>query len=211
MSRLITFGCSFTYGSFLPDCCSILRDGTACHGSVPSKLAWPQVLGDLLGREVINKSLPGASNLQILYEILNFKFKPDDQVVIMWSLPNRDLVFTKRWNKDSIGILKPFRQLGTWMTDLFARRWISTLNEYDYGVKSWVYMQHAGLFLDSIDIKHIHYPANITELLQYKPEFVNVSNLIESAKMFNIDRASDAQHPGVESHKLTAKKIYSIL
>ena len=211
MPRLITFGCSYTYGSFLPDCCSTLSDGAPCHGAIPSKLAWPQLLGDMLGLEVVNKSLPGASNLQILYEILNFKFRPDDQVVIMWSLPNRDLVFTKFWKKDSIGILKPFRQLGTWMTDLVARRWITTLNEHDYCVKSWVYMQHAGLYLDNKNIKYIHYPANISELLQYKPKFINLTNLVTAAKMFNVDKAIDSQHPGVVSQQLTAKQIYGIL
>ena len=53
MSRLITFGDSFTYGHGLVDCHVPEKNW---QGPNPSKFAWPQVLGDMLGIEVINKS-----------------------------------------------------------------------------------------------------------------------------------------------------------
>jgi hypothetical protein len=60
MSRLITFGDSFTFGHHLPD---------------PNTQSWPAILADLLNRELVNVADPGASNIEILTAILSFDFK----------------------------------------------------------------------------------------------------------------------------------------
>ena len=69
--RIITFGCSFTYGHYLEH-----------DQKQPSTSAWPSMLGTLMGLEVINKAIPGASNLEILLSILKFKFLKDDIVIV---------------------------------------------------------------------------------------------------------------------------------
>ena len=75
MSRLVTFGCSHTYGIGLQD---------------PSKEAWPNVLGKLLEKEkTVNKGNPGASIKEIAHTAFNFKFLPTDTVVVLWTHLNR--------------------------------------------------------------------------------------------------------------------------
>ena len=61
--RLVTFGCSNTYGSFLP--------GEMITQAKPSKYAWPAVLSNKLGIECVNKGIGGASNKLISYVLHN--------------------------------------------------------------------------------------------------------------------------------------------
>ena len=56
--RLITFGCSNTYGHGLPDCHVPPNEA----GPNPSKVAWPQLLADRRGLECVNLGQPGGSN-----------------------------------------------------------------------------------------------------------------------------------------------------
>ena len=82
MSRLITFGDSFTYGHHLVD---------------NNKQAWPAVLGTIMNLPVVNVAQPGSSNVEILAEILNFEFKDNDLVIIGWTFVERDIVFKKEF------------------------------------------------------------------------------------------------------------------
>ena len=84
MSRLIVFGCSYAYGFALPD--------YNLDSSKPSKFAWPVFIASAMNRQLINKALPASSNKRIWYEITNFKFKPDDIVIISWSYGHRSCI-----------------------------------------------------------------------------------------------------------------------
>jgi hypothetical protein len=92
MPRLIAFGCSNTYGEGLEDC---YVPGGIRHGKPSaSKTAWPNTFGNLLNcSEVINQSKPGASNKLIWKTIVDFNFKQDDLVIIMWSHADRHCFF----------------------------------------------------------------------------------------------------------------------
>lgn len=78
MSRLITFGCSYTYGQGLPDCeNTVINTGIKkfyVNSSAPSKQGWPSILSKRLDLELVNISAPGLlSNNQtanLLYEVL---------------------------------------------------------------------------------------------------------------------------------------------
>lgn len=206
MSRLVAFGCSFTYGQGLPGC--VVGNNTSNVSNTPSDLAWPSLLGKLLKVETINKGIPGASNLEILYQILNFEFRKNDTVVIMWSLPVRDLYFISNSNK-----IKPYRQLGLWLTNKtgYVFEWLSNVKLVDQIVKSWIYIQHADLYLGKKNIKYIHFPANSQELLEYKPKFIkNITNLYIDGQSY-IDTCVADRHPEINSHTETANKIYKIL
>ena len=76
MKRIIAHGCSCTYGHSLEDCVDPVD--TALPGPAPSKMAYPQLIADTLGRECINASTPGIGNLNILRNILNFDYQEDD-------------------------------------------------------------------------------------------------------------------------------------
>lgn len=72
--RLIASGCSFTAGHGLED---------------PGTQAWPAVLGNLFGCDVINLGESGAGNSYIINKILDFgsinAIGPEDLVIIGWS------------------------------------------------------------------------------------------------------------------------------
>ena len=90
MSRLVTFGCSYTYGIGLPDC------NTPAHNMAlapPSKLVWGSLLGDLLNREVVNTSYPGGCMKRVNHTIQNTEFKQDDIAIILWPEPARYIIF----------------------------------------------------------------------------------------------------------------------
>lgn len=201
MARLITFGCSFTYGQSMPDC--VEKGNVYNPGPKPSKFAWPNVLSKMLNIECINQSNCGASNLEILYKILDFNFEKDDVIVIMWSLPERDIYFTR--------LMKSYRKLGAWMTDKIAKKWMLTLDEYDYIQRSWIYMHHADLYLKNLDVKYMHYPAYADKLtVESSLKNISINNLYLDGQV-NCDLALDNSHPGIESHKQTANNIFNIL
>ena len=94
MQRLITFGCSYAYGTGLEDCKNWFFN--QFHHLKPSKLGWAQTLANKLDIELVNKSFPGSSNIEVLYSILKFDFKKDDVAVIMWSHYVRDMLFNNQ-------------------------------------------------------------------------------------------------------------------
>jgi hypothetical protein len=205
MSRLITFGCSYTYGQGLPGC--KVGNNSTKFSNTPSDFAWPSVLSKMFNIEVVNKGIPGSSNLEILYHILNFKFEKDDIVICMWSLPDRDLYF-----KSNKGF-KPFKQLGIWLRhrNKLEDIWFKNLNFTDNCIKSWIYIHHADLYLSNLNLKYIHYPIIPHLLEEYKPSFIqNIRNL-HTEGFVNIDTCEADNHPGINSHIKTAEKIFKIL
>jgi hypothetical protein len=103
--------------------------------------------------------------------------------------------------------------LGLWLTNKtgYVFEWLRNVKLVDQIVKSWIYIQHADLYLSKKNIKYIHFPANYQELLEYKPKFINdITNLYTSGHCY-IDTCIDDSHPGINSHIETANKIYKIL
>ena len=196
--RLVTFGCSFTYGQGLPDCLDIETDG-------PSQMGWPALLAKKLDRELVNNSSPGSSNLEILHQILNFEFLEDDIAVVMWTVFDRDTIFHKA-DKPSESYLE---KVGAWSKFKLAKKMFRNMELSDQAVKSWIYIHHADLIFKSKNIEYVHYTAIAGHLEPYKPKFIEVDNMHDIG-LFWLDRTED-NHPGIESNKVTADKIYEIL
>ena len=74
MSRLITFGCSNTYGQGLVD---------------REKNVWGACVSRALNRQHVNMGVPGSSNKYIAYNITKFEFLKEDLVLILWTFPER--------------------------------------------------------------------------------------------------------------------------
>ena len=199
MSRLITFGCSYTYGEGLPDVkLNLLRNPKA-----PSKLSWTKILSDELGLELVNVSFPGSSNTEILYNILTFNFQPDDIVVVMWTHCVRDIRFDS-W----LQFISQRTRLGFWTTNS-NKAWESQITIKDYVYKTWLSIHHAGLFLKSKKINHLHYPFEVSEYKSHVIKELIVDDFSEEGFIV-VDKVKDG-HPGVESNKLTAYNILRIL
>ena len=199
MSRLITFGCSFTFGLGLHD---------------PSSQSWPAILGKLVNRTVINNGSPGSSNLEILSRILSFKFHKDDLVVIGWTYCNRDVIF----NKDGT-----YEKITPWVDDSISEMWLKLHSEHDIEVRSGMNIHHAELYLDNLKIKNYGFwavpgpGAKIDRFLTAVfnngprlPVFVK-KNTLHKGVMNLVDLASNNSHPGPLSHNTAAEKLYRII
>lgn len=91
MKRLIVFGCSYAYGFGLHDC------NTAIDSLTPSNYCWPVFIASAMNRKLINKSVPASSNKRIWNAIRNFKFRPDDVVIISWTYNHRSCILKSPW------------------------------------------------------------------------------------------------------------------
>lgn len=205
MSRLITFGDSFTSGQKLED------EITQC---------WPARLGLKLDLKTINKAYPGSSNVEILAEILNFKFDKDDLVIIGWTYVERDVVF----KKDTLFKLNSGRgryinyggnrRLSAWNDDPICKQWFNIYTDYDLGIKSGLHIHHAELFLDSLGITHYHFLSHMQSYNPFEnpPRWIKKpKNLIKNLMFKKIDLALDNSHPGVQSHQRLADKLYEYI
>jgi hypothetical protein len=195
--RLVTFGCSFTFGHSLPDCIEVEQSWTQS-----SKYAWPEIVANKLNYYCVNESNCGASNLEILYRILNFKFDKDDTVVIMWTMPPRDILFQKSG--------QPFKQLGLWLTDKISKKWAVSVNEYDYIQRTWLYIHHAELYFKSLNLDYIHYP--YPKIMTDVKSQINLE--IDNLYLGGVDeqdKAVDGLHPGIKTHNYIADRIFNII
>lgn len=221
MPRLVTFGCSFVYGHGLPDCYMKFNRGA---GPNPSKYAWPNLLAKRLGYECVNLSRPGSGNLQIFMEILHTKFLPDDLVIIAWS-------FFPRFDNYQVIDLKGTGQIisatGPNIFDGMVAKQLK-INE-GYPEKNfwdnWLTIQHCELFLNSKNIKNFSYIGinegstgwftkinnKLSDKIDVKkvPAILTVNNILEDVPLIYDDFALDMAHPGMNSHRLQEKLIYS--
>lgn len=208
MSRLITFGCSNTYGHGLEDC---ITEGNR-PGPLPSKFAWPVHLGNMLGLETINMARPGASNLEILCNILKFEFQETDTVITLWTEYARDLVFIPYpTGPNGMG----FMPIGTWMTlednGVDVESWLKIHTDYDLYVRSLMNIHHAEVHLENKKIKNKSFSLGQNDPSYNQPDFLKINNL-STAELWNLmyfgyDKAPDG-HPGPIAHKKIAEKIY---
>jgi len=214
MKKLFAFGDSYTYGHGLEDC-YVLNGNIYNPGPEPSQLAWPALLGKDLDCEVYNNGAPGASNIAILHRILNTNFTEDSVCVIMWSYPNRDMIFNDNYvplkalfnRKPDINNVS---HVGSWREDMLSKDWMLTHNATDLIMRSWLHIHHANLFLERLNVPHYNVFAYYTEIKDYKPVYCKIPFKDVYAERF-IDYALDGSHPGPLTQVQVAKDIKQAL
>ncbi len=148
--RLITFGCSNTYGHGLPDC--HIPPNKA--GPNPSKFAWPQLLADRLNLECVNLGEPGGSNKLMWWKTVNFKFEPTDVVIYYATFPDRDMIINNK-----VGDNRTW-QMGAWSSldkrvKMFHRYLAQSNSAKTWDYQSYVHIDHAHPPVLSQGVKHI--------------------------------------------------------
>lgn len=192
--RLITFGCSLTYGHGLPDC-FIEPD---YPGRKPSQLSWPYVIASELGIECLNLSSPGSSNKRIWYNILNFDFQHDDIVFILWSYPERSCII----NRDQI------TDIGPWVEN-FNSLYDNFYSEYDSDTMTKLFVKNSNDYLNRKNIK-VH---NLVVSELFKNIFTFADEVTPYLKIFiddfrhKFNVALDNRHPDENCHKELARLI----
>lgn len=198
MSRLISFGCSFTYGQSLPDCTD--PNDYWGWGENPSIYAWPNLLAQHLNIKCVNQSAPASSNVKIYDQILNFNFCPGDLVFIMWSQPERSMLFSETGDHYNFG---------PWMDTEITKKFYSVHSNHDCLQRSHHCIQHIELYLKSKNLFFkqssidYHYLARHSELV-LPTEFLN----IDVPYIVNTYGTSfDNSHPGIDSHEQICNEL----
>ena len=199
MPRLIAFGCSNTYGQGLEDC--YVPPGP---GPRPSKTAWPNTLGNLLNcSKVINQSAPGASNKLIWKTIVDFNFKQDDLVFIMWSHLERHCFFT---NDQHMSI-------GPWIKNKANKFYYKVFySKTDSILDFFNRADHSKRYLDSLHLVNYHTATgHITiNAIPKSPKWCSVDFM--NTSLYNIrdlyPTALDNMHPGQEAHDHFANDLH---
>ena len=202
--RLVTFGCSVTYGQYLPDT-TWKKDKDI---TPPSKLAWPAILGKALNIPVYNNAIPGIGNYLITDQITNFKLEENDIVIVMWTYKDRyDIIYNKRYNNLRLrktGYEKLYETIGPWIESRKSTTVFRYLyNDVDALIRNQHYINYARLYLDTFNIKHFHTSC-------YTEDYKNVND-INVSKLRKIDTALDDLHPGPKSHIAIADAMYNYI
>ena len=206
MSRLVTFGDSFTFGHGLEDCWIADKEWP---GPNPSNLAWPQLLGDMMGLEVVNKSMCGYSNIQILREVINFEPLPTDMVMIGWAYALRDCIFSK-----NIFGVESADRFSVWhkKTSLI-KKYFDVHNKHDQAVRMGLYMHHAESYLKTKGVRQNQFCAFHHRWYQVMPSFSSKIEYYIPDPILDhkLDLALDKSHPGPIAHRQAAERLYKIL
>ena len=193
-SRLVTFGCSLTFGMNLDD--------NYPNNEFPSKFSWPTNLAKLLDVPIENKGILGASNKEILYTLLNYNFNADDIVFVLWSHHDRHCIITDENIVDPIGIWQKKNKSSRLF---FKQLW----NFYDRKIESYFYYNFAHLYLQEKNIKHVflvHQKGYIDLTLEWNS--INFLNVFLTDIRDRYPLAKDNSHPGIEAYKIFAEDIY---
>jgi hypothetical protein len=215
MNRLITFGCSNTFGEALSDTIKFDNNKKFYDETTPSKFAWPQVLANDLNLKCCNLAQPGCSNKFICNKVLNTEFKNTDIVVIMWTFFSRFCFFQDDGSQKRIMIQDVTNRNISKDRVIYNSVFYKTFyTDYDLVNDSFLRINHIKMYLDNLNIRNFHFTChnknNYNDLdIDKKIPSWNKVDLIKIR--FTDDVADDKMHPGVLSHISTAKKIKNIL
>lgn len=184
MSRLIAFGCSAITGMCLPD--------VYPKNERISAYAWPNTLAQRMGIECVNLGIPGNSCINMLRQILNFEFKENDIVIIVWPSFTREDIYN---DKDSVTAITASRN---------HRQWLSVYNNYALNIRNWLHIHHADCFLKTKPVTVLHHVRDTT---LDKPDEIVIDNY-EVGELEYKDYALDNFHMGIESQKNLEEKFY---
>ena len=200
----MAFGCSLTFGQCLPD-------NTA--NEKPSDYSYPALIAKKLNRSIVNKAIPGSSNLEILLEILKFDFFPDDLVIIGWTYFERfnNVKFINYEGDFKIYTIKSSEHKRMILDEIFGK---DDYIDVNICYKNWFAIHHAHMYLKQKLVTV--YGVNIGHGLGYgndyhkSPQFIKDLNLI-IINLKILDFASDQDHPGTKTHEKYAEQIYNKL
>ena len=200
MNRLVTFGCSLTYGS-------------ALENSIDS---WPSQLASKWNLGLVNKGVAGSSTKRIWWDILNFKFEKTDTVVILlthmvrwcvlkdddnhieWDIPGKIHFYKDR---------KPKSVLSTKTAEAYYKY---LHDDFDMLTQYLCYINHAYEHIKPLVENQYHLrasepdktlPFNRVKFLDV--DFTEIRN--------SLPTATDDQHPGKEAYTELVRQINNVV
>lgn len=217
---LWAFGCSETFGLFLPDA---IPEEVNLDGSIdipPSSLAWPSLLAKHLGYECKNFAQPGNSNKGIVQDIISCidLIKPNDIVCIQWTFVVRNNVYTadgknlriNSFARDSNNKPIKTKSHGAKIIKLYEK----FLSSIDYDK---TYTEELSFFIDYINLKLPNEVYNFITFNSFTLEklgnasFMSTKILSSNYIRNNYPTAIDGVHTGQFGHEAIANRYCEII
>lgn len=212
MSRIIAVGCSFTYGH-----CLHTED---VRPVAASPQAWPGLVAQHFNRECVNLSWPGSNPRYCAARILDFDFKSDDVVLILWPNIHRNWIVTdwhawreRNWRDEfhrepdlAVG-----SQFWTPVCKDYQRWWKRGYsNTSDRACDAWMAKHLVRLHLKDLGLDCVEYDVPAYDLdknISIPDRFVTdwITEFPHWHQLY-VDRAQDGMHPGFKAHKNFAKR-----
>lgn len=223
MARIVAFGCSFTYGEGLPDWDKIKR--------LPSRFAWPAVIGKKLDYEVLNQGIPGGGNKQCAMKVLDTEFDEDDIAIFYWTFWHRDVIFRENKGKRCDLKILPsqnenFKEYKKHDKSILQFYYTKAYDPFHCFIEDIAWINHAKYHLDGLGVKNFHFtvmPIPYTEpglgLLSLRtlrkrkihlPKWNKVDFVQLCHRKFQVDEMPDG-HPGVKTQSIMANKILKVI
>lgn len=208
MDRIVSFGCSNTYGEALPD----IKDQIYHKPhSGSSKLAWPERLAHKLGYDCLNLAWPGSSNLEILLKLLHFKPQIGDHVCILWTYLSRETLLLDDCRINEDGLLTHPKRLWPHSKDEVTYSYYKYRSDVDFEFRTALYINHAAVHLRLLGI-----PFTFALTMDFTKDWLSNKDDVIVPESFCdghwkrryvhgpyetfIDLAHDNSHPGVKTH-----------
>jgi hypothetical protein len=202
MTKIVAFGCSYTYGHGLYDCLDKKSNGP---GPNPSNYTYLQHLAVKLKIDtVLNLAQPGVGNKYIMHKLDTnlHKINKEDIVIIQWSFIDR---FSILHNSEDTTNLGPWKNKNNKISAGYYKHLYS---EYDN-------RKHTSWYINCTNsmLKH----KGVTRIINTEPpdEQFDKSTIIDQDSYWedclpnhSVDRASDGNHPGLNSHRRYAEAMY---
>lgn len=201
MPRLITFGCSLTYGQYL--------DTTEdLGGATPSVNSWPSKLAERLDYTLINYAIPGASNKEIAWMVFhNYKPRPNDCVIIHWTYCERWCLI--RGPEVAITQYSAGRQPST-----ITEQWANTSyykqhsDPYDSVRTNWMLQLAVAAHLKQQAIFHLMTKPQRKDESIWQECGITPPGTLEEIHQFHVDRALDKSHPGIKTNQRYSDYVF---
>lgn len=199
LNNLFAFGCSETYGQFLPD---TDENGWKSGGSL---YAWPALIANRLSMKCINLARPGTSNKRIFLDIFDNLSKVDkvnDIIVVQWTFITRHSVYI---SEDNIIDINSFPDKG--INDNTPKGRIKDSYEKYLCSHDYYYDRHLDNFIYIDYINKILKNYNIYNFSVLETDFSNMFNFMDFEILATNEKfscmppkARDGVHTGVNGH-----------
>lgn len=188
MHEIVSFGCSFTWGYGLDDT-------SPRTNLIPSAKAWPSVLASDLGYSLDNTAIPGNSNKDIWWEIINYEFHPANYVFVLWTFIDRFSIINE--NKSTTTISPKSKNSKEYYKKFY--------NNYDALVDLNLRMHHVWMHLNSIKIPQHHMLIDNKNFVQESWNKIILQKTNFSSIMLGKNKVFG--HPNEKEHSIFAKQI----
>tara|TARA_B100001093_G_scaffold71782_1_gene62340 strand:+ start:667 stop:1350 length:684 start_codon:yes stop_codon:yes gene_type:complete len=218
---LWAFGCSETFGLFLPDAIPTEWTEWGLVNTLPSNLSWPKIVANKLGYQCKNLGKSGNSNKGIVLDILHNieNFQPNDIICIQWTFGVRENVYL---NPETNVNLNTFAQdkNGKKMVHIYHQKELimkafeKFLLSIDYETTStidkFIYIDYIN---NKIKNKVFNFSVDEDVLSKIDPFWKIDTEILSTNKIGrrNPSRAADGHHTGVKGHELLGNHYYEII